>query len=106
MEVTLSQLGRIIADYVQVGYNCAIADYDPPQDMLRSSDVMNWLKFRHIDKKTFKALVKSGAITARHSGTSAHSPLVYSKAEIQKAMATMRINRLFVEENLFIANNI
>lgn len=100
MNITITELGGIIADFVRVGYNSAVADYDPPQDTLRQSEVKKWLKFRHVEFKTFQALVDKGLIHARHSGTAQKSPLVYSKAEIQKALATIRVNRLFVNDKI------
>ena len=32
--MTIEEIGGIIADFVRVGYNTAVADYDPPQDRL------------------------------------------------------------------------
>ena len=96
--MTIEEIGGIIADFVRVGYNSAVADYDPPQDKLRQSEVKKWLKFRHVEFKTFKSLVDKGLILARRSGTAPNSPLVYSKAEIQKALATMRVDRIFVND--------
>lgn len=92
-------IGSIISDFVRVGYNAAVKDYDPPQDNLRQSDVKKWLKFRNIDFKTFKELEKKGLIHARKGGA-ANSPLYYSKVEIQKAFATMRLNRLMITNEL------
>lgn len=92
-------IGGIIADFVRVGYNAAVKDYDPPQDKLRQSDVKKWLKFRNIDFKAFKELEKKGLIHAR-KGSAANSPLYYSKVEIQKAFATMRLNRLMITNEL------
>ena len=37
--LTISELGGIIADFVRVGYNLAIKDYDTPQDRIRQSEV-------------------------------------------------------------------
>lgn len=99
MNVDIGELGGIIADFVRVGYNSAVADYDPPQDRLRLSEVKKWLKFRHIEYKTFQSLVDRGLIHARR-GAAINSPLVYSKAEIQKALATMRVNNLFVNDKI------
>ena len=96
--MSIEEIGGIIADFVRVGYNTAVADYDPPQDRLRQSEVKKWLKFRHVEFKTFQMLEKKGLIHARHSGTAPNSPLVYSKAEIQKALATMRVDRIFVND--------
>lgn len=92
-------IGGIIADFVRVGYNAAVKDYDPPQDKLRLSEVKKWLKFRKIDFKTFQELEKQGLIHAR-KGEAINSPLYYSKVEIQKAFATMRLNRLMITNEL------
>ena len=100
MDITISELGGIIADFVRVGYNSAVADYDPPQDKLRQSEVKKWLKFRHVEFTTFQALVDKGLIHARRSGSAVNSPLVYSKAEIQRALATMKVDRLFVNDKI------
>lgn len=100
MNLTIEDLGGIIADFVRVGYNSAVADYDPPQDKLRLSEVKKWLKFRKIEFKTFQSLVDKGLIHARHSGSAVNSPLVYSKAEIQKALAIMRVDRLVINDKM------
>lgn len=93
------EIGSIISDFVRVGYNAAVKDYDPPQDRLRQSDVKKWLKFRRVDFKTFQDLEKKGLIHAR-KGAAANSPLYYSKVEIQKAFATMRLNQLMTTNEL------
>lgn len=100
MDLTMEELGGIIADFVRVGYNLAVKDYDPPQDRLRQSEVKKWFKFRKIDFKTFQSLVDKGLIHSRRSGSAANSPLYYSKTEIQKALATMRLNRLFINDKI------
>ena len=99
MNLTIEELGGIIADFVRVGYNSAVNDYDPPQDKLRLSEVKKWIKFRKIEFKTFQELEKQGLIHACKGG-SVNSPLYYSKTEIQKALATMRVDRIFVNEKL------
>ena len=100
MNISIEELGGIIADFVRVGYNCAVADYDPPQDRLRLSEVKKWLRHRHIEFKAFKDLEEKGLICAHRSGTAINSPLVYSKTEIQKALAIIRINRIFVTNKI------
>lgn len=92
-------IGSIISDFVRVGYNAAVKDYDPPQDRLRLSEVKKWLKFRRVDFKTFQNLEKKGLIHAR-KGNSENSPLYYSKVEIQKALAIMRVDRLFINDKI------
>ena len=99
MSLTISELGGIIADFVRVGYNAAVADYDPPQDNLRLSEVKKWIKFRKIEFKTFQELEKQGLIHAR-KGDAVNSPLYYSKKEIQEAFATMRLNRIIITNEL------
>lgn len=99
MEISIAELGGIISDFVRVGYNSAVKDYEPAQDLLRKSEVKKWLKFRNIEYKQFQSLVEKGLIHAR-KGNSVNSPLYYSKAEIQKAMATMRINQLVTTNKL------
>lgn len=97
--IDLTEIGSIISDFVRVGYNAAVADYDPPQDQLRLSEVKKWLKFRKIDFKTFQELEKQGLIHAR-KGEAINSPLYYSKKEIQEAFATMRLNRLIITNDI------
>lgn len=99
MNIAINELGGIIADFVRVGYNSAVADYDPPQDKLRLSEVKKWIKFRRLEFSTFQELEKQGLIHAR-KGDAVNSPLYYSKAEIQKAFATMRLNRFFVNDKI------
>lgn len=99
MNLTIEELGGIIVDFVHIGYNLAIKDYDPPQDKLRQSEVKKWLKFRKIDFKTFQELEKQGLIHAR-KGEAVNSPLYYSKKEIHEAFATMRLNRLIITNEL------
>lgn len=99
MEVSIAELGGIISDFVRVGYNSAVKDYEPAQDQLRKSEVKKWLKFRNIEYKQFQSLVEKGLIHTR-KGSSENSPLYFSKAEIQKAMATMRINQLVTTNKL------
>lgn len=99
MEISIAELGGIISDFVRVGYNSAVKDYEPAQDQLRKSEVKNWLKFRKIEFKQFQSLIDKGLIHTR-KGSSENSPLYFSKAEIQKAMATMRINQLVTTNKL------
>ena len=97
--IDIIDIGGIIADFVRVGYNSAVMDYDPPQDRLRQSEVKKWLKFRKIEFKAFQELENKGLINAR-KGSAVNSPLYYSKVEIQKAFATMRVNNLFVNDKI------
>lgn len=97
--IDLTEIGSVISDFVRVGYNAAVKDYDPPQDRLRQSEVKKWLKFRKMDVKAFHELEKQGLIHAR-KGAAVNSPLYYSKVEIQKAFATMRVNKYFANDRI------
>lgn len=90
----LAELGGIIADFIRVGYDTAVADYDPPQDVLRASEVKKWLRFRHLDYRYFGNFLKLGLIKARR-GTAKNSPLLYSKKEIVRVFATQKLIKLF-----------
>lgn len=100
MEITFDDLCEVVADFAQIGYMEAVRTYEPPQDTIRKSEVYNWLKMMRVDFKTFNALVRKGLIKPRRSGTGVNSPLVYSKKEIKQALATARINKLVVNENI------
>ena len=100
MEMTIHELGGIIANFVQVGFEEAVRAYDPPQDLLRKSEVKRWLKFKHIELKTFQMLESAGYITAHKQGAKEKSPLYYSKVEIQQALATMKLNRYFLNDKI------
>lgn len=97
MEMTIHELGGIIANFVQVGFEEAVRAYDPPQDLLRKSEVKRWLKFKHIEWKTFRALESAGRITARKHGDKSKSPLYYSKVEIQQAFSTYNLKNYIKE---------
>lgn len=103
MNITLNELYDVVADFVQIGYMEAVRTYEPPQDSVRQSEVRKWLQMMCVDYKTFNALVHKGLINPHRSGTSANSPLVYSKKEIKQALATVKINRLMV--NKYINEN-
>lgn len=100
MNITLEELYGVVADFAQIGYMEAVRSYEPPQDTIRKSAVRKWLSMMHIDNKTFNALVRNGMIKARRSGTTANSPIVYSKKEIKQALATARINRFIIENKI------
>lgn len=92
--MTIEELGNVIADFIRVGYDTAVADYDPPQDVLRASEVKKWLRFRHLDIKVFKDFENLGLIKARR-GSAKNSPLLYSKKEIVRVFATQKLIKLF-----------
>jgi hypothetical protein len=90
--MTREDLGSFIADFVQVGYMEAVRAYDPPQDLLKGSEVKRWLKFMHIDEEKFLLLVKKGKITRERKGKSKNSPLYYSKRQIKEQIAKNKLN--------------
>lgn len=99
MDLAIDELGRIISDYVQVGFCEAVKAYEPTQDEIRKSEVKRWLKFNKVSLKTFDALESIGMVKARR-GSKVNSPLYYSKAEILNALATMKIKNMYINDKL------
>lgn len=79
----------------QVGYMEAVRAYEPLRDEIRKRDINKWLDMMCVDKKVFKRLEKSGIIRTHKHGAGVNSPLVYSKTEIKKALATLRADRIY-----------
>lgn len=88
MNVTMpfDELCRLISDYSQAGYMEAVKAYEPASDNIRSTEMSAWLRIMQIDRRKFRALVKSGAICPFRLGTGRNSPLYYSKAEVKSAI--------------------
>lgn len=89
--IEFSRLNRLLSDYVQIGYMGAVKAYEPAQDMIRQTDVENWLKMTYADKDLFRKLVKSGAIKPKRHGSAKNSPLYYSKEEIKRALSAVKV---------------
>lgn len=87
----IQELNSVIADFVQVGYMQAVKAYEPPQDLVRASEIKLWLKMMRIDIKRFNRLVSEGVIRARRKGVGRNSPLYYSKAEVKQALSMANI---------------
>lgn len=93
LRITFDELGRLLTDYVQVGYAEAVRAYEPTRDLVRRSELLSWLKFIHADIDEFRRLEKRGDIRARRKGKADNSPLFYSKSEVKRAMALLRVYR-------------
>ncbi|WP_130893125.1 hypothetical protein [Paraprevotella xylaniphila] len=87
----IQELNSVIADFVQVGYMQAVKAYEPPQDLVRASEIKLWLKMMRIDIKRFNRLVSEGVIRATRKGVGRNSPLYYSKAEVKQALSMANI---------------
>lgn len=96
MEISVQDLNRIIADFVQVGFMEAVRAYEPSQDLVRKSEVKKWLKLMMISDGDFKRLLASDCIKAIRLGEGRNSPLYYSKKEIKQALSMMKINNVIV----------
>lgn len=90
----------LMAEVWQVGYMEAVKAYEPVRDQIRKSEVGDWLALMKIDRRVFRKLEKCGLIRAHKLGEGKNSPLVYSKAEIKKALATRSASRLYVADAL------
>ena len=86
-EMEMQELGRIVSDFVQVGWMQAVKMYEPSQDLVRLSEVKRWLRMACLDYRTFQRLVKSEVIKPFRQGDGKNSPLYYSKADIKQAFS-------------------
>lgn len=94
MNIDLNELNAVIADFVQVGFMEAVKAYEPARDLVRASEIKDWLHMMQIDEARFNALRKKKLINTIRKGTGRNSPLYYSKKEIKQAMSTARISSL------------
>lgn len=94
----IQELNSMIADFVQVGYMEAVKAYEPPQDLVRLSEVKRWLRMMKIDIKRFNTLVSNEIIKPVRKGTGRNSPFYYSKAEIKKALSMVNVGRIIAKD--------
>lgn len=100
MKIALEDLNGLIADFVQIGFMTAVKNYEPPQDMIKTTEIKKWLKFNLIEYKYFKALVSRGLVKRKRNGTKRNSPLYYSKKEIKQALAVAKIDNLIIQDEI------
>lgn len=91
MEITLTDIRRIVAQAVGAGIMEAVKRYEPLQDFVKEKDLPTWCVMNGIDRKKIHALVTRGDIKRHHLGKSPNSAIVYSKAEIQQMLLTLQI---------------
>lgn len=89
--MTLGEVRSLIQDSVQIGVMQAIKTYEPVKDYVRAKEIRDWLKINNIDFSLFKKLENSGLISSKRVGEGRNSPIVYSKAEVKKAIQTHTI---------------
>lgn len=89
--MTLVEVRRLIQDSVQIGVMQAIKTYEPTRDYIRAKELKDWLKLNNVDFGLFKKLETSGLISSKRVGEGRNSPIVYSKAEVKKAIQTHTI---------------
>ena len=96
MEISVQELNGIIADFVQVGFMQAVKAYEPSQDMVRKTEVKQWLKMMLISDVEFRKLLNSGLVKPIRLGEGRNSPLYYSKKDIKQALSLMKVNNVIV----------
>ena len=96
----MQEVNRMVADFVQVGFMQAVKMYEPPQDMVRQSEVRGWLRMACLDYKTFQRLAKAGAIRPFRKGKGKNSPLYYSKADIKQAFSAAHVAGIVASKQL------
>jgi len=96
--VQITDIRTLMTEVWQVGYMEAVKAYEPIRDEIRKSDIPDWLALMNVDKRTFRTLERCGLVKARKMNDGRNSPLVYSKVEIKKALATRTASRLYVND--------
>lgn len=94
----IQELNAVISDFVQVGYMEAVKAYEPEQDLIKKTDVEEWLKKMRMDVKKFHKLIKIEIIKPFKKGNSINSPLFYSKKEIKQAFSMVNVSRLITNK--------
>lgn len=87
----ISELHRILSRYTEIGFMEAVRAYEPASDQIRESELRKWLKMMHIEQKQFKNLLNKRLVKPFRKGTSANSPLYYSKKDIIQALGTAEV---------------
>lgn len=96
----LDEMIPVLETAFQVGYMEAVKAYEPPQDMLRKTELKKWLALMHIDKRRVQALIDKGLVKPYRKGTGKNSPLYFSKIDIKKAIAAADIAATFTSQEL------
>ena len=89
-EFTGTELRDLITDVTKIGVMEAVRAYEPTHDFIKKSELIAFLKFNHYDKSIFDRLVTAGEITLCRREGSDHSPIGYSKLQIQRAFTYLR----------------
>lgn len=89
-EQTIRDIRHSMIDMFKAGFAEAVRLYEPSLDQVRRTELKPWLKLQNIDPRDFKRMEATGMIRPRKMGDSINSPMVYSKAEISKAVATLQ----------------
>lgn len=92
--IPLSELYDAISRFVQVGMMEAVKAYEPAGDLLRRSELKEWLRVAYVDADAFRRLEKSGLVKAVKRGNAPNSLLLYSKKEVKQALATLKLASL------------
>lgn len=98
--MTTDQISAFIADSIQIGYMTAVKAYEPLADELKQSELKTWCQATFTDYKKLRRLIRAGLVTPYRRGDSKNSPLVYSKADIKRAIITNRLSLYITEEQM------
>jgi predicted transcriptional regulator len=97
----LTEVRRIIAEGVSLGYMMAVKAYDPAQDVLKRKDAETWIRSMGVKCK-LQVLIDKGMVTPIRKGKSRNSALYFSKEEIKKAIVAMSVDKIMIHEQLNI----
>lgn len=85
--IRIEELGKMLSQYIEIGYSMAVKHYQPTSDMIRKAEIGEWLRNNGKSLHDFRKLVREGHIKAYQKGERRNSPFYYSVNEIVKAFA-------------------
>lgn len=102
MALTLTDITEALSKVYAVGFADAVKRYTPVADKVKGKELKAWLDFNGIKPEQFRRWEKAGIVRPHRDGETSRSPIIYSKAEILRAMgikeiAQMQADKLLIE---------
>ncbi len=98
MEITLTDLRKIIETAVEVGVESYMRAREPETDLLKQADAKRYLLKVGIEPVMLKKWVELSYLNPIKTGESQNAPVLYSLAEIKKVIFTLQTHRQLVRQ--------
>lgn len=89
--ISVEAMKEIATDIFAAGMAQAVKMYEPIADWVKKDEITVWCVLNDINPKSVMALIKDGTIRGKHSGRGINTPVVYSKADIRKQIAIIKM---------------